>query len=401
MPAAGPSESTRRPAGVLKARIQTSRRFMPADRIKEQIRFHRASPEVSVDDHVRHRVIELGQWVMARQRIYLDKCFWIHLRTARTSASSSPAAVDLLSSLTAGVRAGRLICPISDALFLELMKQTDTATRSATARLIDELSCGVTLSPGPSRTATEVAHFFHANVGHDVHPLEHLVWTKVPYVLGVQHPVYRAFPEDEQLVIQKAFFDHLWEVPLSTMVETIGDAWPFQSHHIDLAARLNRDNAAHATSMRSFAQVYRDEINGVLELAAPIATEVLTSMARKAIGSSINPSPAELEATTRQCLGLLRAAVRKPVGKRALRTLHIGALLHAALRWNRTQKIDANDLFDLHHAEAALGYCDIFLTDGPMRSLLMQRHLGIESGFTCRVMSSIEEAVDWVRCRIE
>ncbi len=31
--------------------------------------------------------------------------------------------------------------------------------------------------------------------------------------------------------------------------------------------------------MKSFAQVYRDEINGVLELAAPIAAEVLHDMA--------------------------------------------------------------------------------------------------------------------------
>lgn len=373
---------------------------MPAFRIKDQIEFHRASPEVSVDDHVRHRVIELGQLVMARDRVYLDKCFWIHLRAARTSGSGPQAAVDLLSSLTSGVRSGRLICPISDALFLELMKQTDPATRGATAKLIDDLSCGVSLSPGPTRTATEVAHFFHANVGHDVHALEHLVWTKVPYVLGVQHPAHEAFPEDEQFVIQKAFFDHLWEVPLSTMVDTIGSAWPFGSHYADLAERLNRDNATHALAMKSFAQVYRDEINGVLELAAPIATEVLASMARKALGPSVNPSAEELEATTRQCLALLRAAVRKPVGKQALRTLHIGALLHAALRWNRRQKLDANDLFDFHHAEAALGYCDAFLTDGPMHSLLMPRHLGIESGFTCRVISSIEAAADWVRCRL-
>jgi len=92
--------------------------------------------------------------------------------------------------------------------------------------------------------------------------------------------VHTAFPDDEQLVIQKAFFDHQWEISLSTMVETIGSAWRFESQYVDLADQLNRDNVAHAPSMRSFAQVYRDEINGVLELAAPIATEVLTDMAR-------------------------------------------------------------------------------------------------------------------------
>ena len=47
----------------------------------------------------------------------------------------------------------------------------------------------------------------------------------VPYILDAQQLVVTAFPEDEQLVIQKAFFDHLWEFYLSTMVGTIGSVW--------------------------------------------------------------------------------------------------------------------------------------------------------------------------------
>ncbi len=367
--------------------------------IADRFALHRATPQVTVEEYVRRKVIELGEWVMARERVYLDKCFWIHLRAARTRSPSPPGAPELLALLAAAVSEGRLICPISDALFLELMKQSDPTTRHATAELIDELSCGVTLSTESARVATEVAHFFHASVGHEVFPLEHLVWTKVPHVLGIQQPVPTAIPKDEQAIIQKAFFDHLWDIPLSTMVETIGDAWNHASLFADLANRLNRDNAAHAPSMKSFAQVYRDEINGALELAAPVAADVLHDMARKALGPSAQPSVDGRETVVKQCLGLLRVAVRKPSGQRALRTLHAGALLHAALRWNRTQKLEANDLFDFHHAEAALGYCDVFLTDGPIHALLKQRHLAIDRHFPCRVISSVAEAADWLRLR--
>lgn len=366
----------------------------------DRFAFHRARPHITIDAYERSRVIELGEWMASRGRIYLDKCFWIHLRAARTLAPSPPGAVDLLNALRVGVSSGKLVCPISDALFLELMKQSDPASRGATAELIDELSCGVTLCPESTRVATEIAHFLHANAGANVHPLEDLVWTKVLYILGVQHPVATAFPENERLVIQKAFFDHLWEVPLSTMLSTVGDAWPLASPFVDIANRLNRDNAAHASSMKSFAQVYRDEINCVLELAAPIAADVLHEMAEKALGPNIQPSADERSEVTRQCLGLLRAAVRKPTGRRALRTLQVGALLHAALRWNRTQKLDPNDLFDFHHAGAALGYCDALFTDGPMHTLLMQRHLAIERDFSCRILSSVEEAAAWVRYRL-
>ena len=94
-----------------------------------------------------------------------------------------------------------------------------------------------------------------------------------------------AFPEDAQLVIQKAFFDHLWEFSLLTMVGTIGSAWTLASPFGDIANRLYRDNAVHAPSMKSFAQVYRDEINGMLELAVPIAADVLHDMASGQEGS--------------------------------------------------------------------------------------------------------------------
>ncbi|MBN8455443.1 hypothetical protein [Accumulibacter sp.] len=84
--------------------------------IAESFNFHRATPpDVTIDEHVRRKVVELGKRVTARERIYLDKCFWIHMRAARTNSRSPPGASELLASLAAGVAAGRLICPISDA----------------------------------------------------------------------------------------------------------------------------------------------------------------------------------------------------------------------------------------------------------------------------------------------
>lgn len=373
---------------------------MTTDDISDRFAFHRANPNITIDEHVKSKIVELGEWMAARDRIYLDKCFWIYLRDARTRPPGLPGASNLLDILVAGVSAGRLVCPISDALFLELMKQSDPISRGATAELIDELSCGITICPHQTRVATEVAHLMHTGAGNCVHPLEHLVWIKVPYILGVRHPVSTAFPEDEQLVIQKAFVDHQWDIPLTKMVEVIGETWSSPSPFADIANRLNRDNAAHAQSMKSFAQVFRDEFNGVLELAAPIATDVLHNMALKALGDAIQWSPGEKQASIKQCLGLLRAAARKPVGRRAMRTLHVGALLHAALRWNRAQKLSANDLFDFQHAEAALGYCDALMTDSPMHTLLMQRHLSIQRDFPCQVMSSVTEAANWVQLRI-
>jgi hypothetical protein len=202
-----------------------------------------------------------------------------------------------------------------------------------------------------------------------------------------------AFPAEEQLVIQKAFFDHIWEISLSKMVEIQSNAlFPGVMYSGDFAARLNESNARHTMEMRSFEQVYKDEIYGVLEIAAPIARDVFEGMLLKSTGQTIEYSANERESEIQATHNLLCAAVSKQSVRRALRTLHIGALLHAAVRWNRTQKIVANDLYDFHHAEAALGYCDVFFTDKPMQSLLEQHHLSIKEDFSCQITSSRQVA---------
>lgn len=370
---------------------------MDASEIQKSFAYHRATPDVSIDEYVRRRDIELGEWTMARERVYLDKCFWIDLRDARINRTEDPLLHELLHGLIQGVTQGRRVCPISDVLFLELLKQSDPKTRVATAELIDELSCGVTLIPHPTRVETEVAHFFHANAGHEVYALEVLVWSKLSNVLGVQHPVASAFPVEEQLVIQKAFFDHMWGISLSQMIKTLDRAPPLEPLYPDLAARLNRGNTAHASQMKSFAKVYKDEIYGCLALAAPIAYEVLEKMAANAGGELAGTSPLNREAAVRNIHRFLCSEITKPPVKRALRTLHLGALLHAAVRWNRTQKIDANDLYDFHHVEAAVGYCNVFLVEGPMHTLLTQRHLGIGRDFPCHIISSRQKAAAWAR----
>ena len=60
----------------------------------------------------------------------------------------------------------------------------------------------------------------------ELHPLADLVWLKLSYILGVQHPSYTVFKEDEERVIQKAFFDHVWDYSLSEMFDVIGAAPP-------------------------------------------------------------------------------------------------------------------------------------------------------------------------------
>lgn len=150
---------------------------------------HAAEPHVSIDAHVRKRRIALGEWVVARKRIYLDQRFWIDLRKVALGPRTDPENVSLLDILRRRVANDEIICPISEPVFAELMKQQDRSTRRATAQLIDELSRGVCLGPERERAGTELAHFLYLNGRQGTtSPRNVLVWSKLSYVLGVMHP---------------------------------------------------------------------------------------------------------------------------------------------------------------------------------------------------------------------
>ena len=100
--------------------------------------------------------------------------YWILLRAANKNSGSTKG-VELLDLLRKGVAGGILLCPVSESVFDELMKQSDPASRLITATLIDELSLGATQVERDTRLATEIAHFMYSKSGrNNVHPLEHL-----------------------------------------------------------------------------------------------------------------------------------------------------------------------------------------------------------------------------------
>ncbi|MBW8370356.1 MAG: hypothetical protein K0M66_05200 [Thiobacillus sp.] len=280
---------------------------------------------------------------------------------------------------------------------MELMKQADLSTRSATAELMDDLSCGVTLVSHPERVAIEVEQLFSPATGCGTRPrLEARVWSKVSYIFGISHRDSPELTEAQRHTIQQAFFEYMWNIPLARMIADLGKHQFPEAPYPGLVNRLNEGNAAHADEMRSFPKVYKDEVHGALEAAMPIVGEVLGRMAVTA-GYPQEMVAAERDSFNREVYALLRVAIAKDDVRRALRTLHIGASLHAGVRWKRRQKLVPNDLYDFHHAEAAVGYCDVFLTDGPMHALLAQRHLRIEQDFPCRIMSSWDEILDWTQ----
>lgn len=360
---------------------------------------HRSSPQVDFRRHVRNRQIELATSLIGRHAIYLDLKFWIGLRDAGTDGSLDGPYGALLIALRQAVRGGLVFCPISDSCFLEVLKQSDPESRRRTAALIDELSLGVTLIPYDLRVGTEIAHLLHAARTPDqVIPLQHLVWSKLPYVLGFYQPQIAQLDESTCLAIDKAFFDHMWTIPLAEMETHLGSgpAGVDPGRHERLARELTQGIELHAAELKSFKQAYEHELVGVMDLYASRAADILCDMAPSTLGPRPNKETDQYKNIERQCLALLVGAMQTDQGKATLRTLHINVCMHAAVRWNKGQKFKANDFFDYQHAAAAVGYCDAFFTERSLCSVLTRADLGLDKLYECVVVSTPEAALQYV-----
>jgi hypothetical protein len=361
---------------------------------------HRKTPQISIDQHVRHRVIELGQRLAPRLPVYLDTKFWIILRKAALDPRKFEEGIELLNRLRSAVANGVISCPISESIFFELMKQSDAGSRLATARLIDELSLGVTLVPHQTRVATELARFLHLSEFGEaaLDPLNHLIWSKLTCVLGFVHPSVTPFDRDTELAVQKAFFDHMWTLTLEQMVTQIGDMSAMEDLHFsNLAQTLNVGVAKHAEELRSFKQTLAAELEGATDVCGDLILEIVSDIAVKKDETPVEPDSAQWSQLRPQWTRLLARAMQdNPSTRHHIRTLYIEASLHAGFRWDKRRRFTGNDIYDFHHADAALAYCRAFFTERPLKALIQDNNLALDKLYDCDVFSEVPDAISYL-----
>jgi hypothetical protein len=342
---------------------------------------HRRNPEISIDRHVKSRVVELGRFLDNKQAIYLDLRFWILLRKALLAGETSGADWKLLKLLRQGVRGGKIFCPISETVFFELLKQSDESSRLRTARLMDELSLGVTLLSQRERIATELAHFLYSfdTEAAELCPLKHLVWSKLSYLMGFTHPTETAFDAETELAAQKAFFDKMWTIDLAQMVEMTGARSLGDLALTDIADKLNAGNTAHAVGIKSFKQVWLDELRGAVDLCVDTAADIIAEIAEK---RGVSPPPHGSEQWNRvrsMCANVLFYGLKaKPGLCHRIPTLYIEACLHAAVRWDKSRPLSGNDIYDFQHASAAVAHCQAFLHGRPVKGTFVFKATGAD-----------------------
>lgn len=365
---------------------------------------HKDEPAKTLDSYLKEKKIELGSWVNKRRKIYLDTKFWLLLRNSYLGRARSSDQHDLLHVLKSGVNTGALICPISNDVFVEVIKQTDEVTLRATVTLIDELSLGVCLVSEDERRQTEALHFVRSCMlpNDCLYDVGDFIWTKVAYINGMQVPYNNAFSVAENRLIQKAFLDQMWSISLLDMIGGIGlERLLNYPHTPDFSGLLNQEKDAYLMEAATFRKIFLTELAYILKREETMFDEMFAYLFEKENGQApLHEEVTSLGAGSKFGNLVYEAFKQEKVAKR-LPTLEIEAGIHAQLIYDKTRKYKPNDLHDVGHAIAALPYCDCFFTEKNLRELVIKKNLGYDRKYDCAVASSVRNAVSVIENKME
>lgn len=355
---------------------------------------HERSPRITVNQYVRRKQLELSSYVSQKCKIYLDTNFWIILRKIVTGELSDPLSKRYFELANLLSEENLCIFPISENTFLEVLKQSDPLTLDETVCLIDKLSQGICLISYNERLRLGILHFVYGKTEDHAYNPSQLVWTKLAYNMGYITPVNKNIEESLDRILQKSFFDQMWQVSLSDMIHVMrSNGGPINTLFPDNSSSLNNGKFSHIDENRSFEQMFLSELAGLLDFYKPLLLEVCCHMYQKKTGKSLTKEEIETMEDKSLIANMIYNLFRLKKITTELPSYRVTAGLYAAVRWDKKQKFQANDMHDFRHASAALPYCDYFFTEKRLSHLLTQKLLSYDKMYSCIVKSSLKDAV--------
>lgn len=356
---------------------------------------------VSAVDYSRARRILLGQSVTSKTRIYLDVKYWIYCRDAWLGKPAQPLHADIWIALCQLVDSGVAICPASYPVLVETLKQRDHDRRRATSAVVDRLSRHVAIRPLVELMDIELYHFYKAmTVGRNaVHPLDHLVWTFVGWVAGEIVPSHPGLSDVDNNTLHRWVFDRMANVSFSALVDSLAESDIGRFDTPAFYEQLNQNASRHDDEVTSFGAVLASEVAGILDILRPRMADLFRHDYEQTTG---NPAPIpdspEVIKGVQMMVNLLYHAYRLKRLNTEFPAVHVGSGIHAAKR-HRRQPFRKGDHWDHEHAHAALAYCDAFLTERSLGSILSTSPLEYDRLYKCRVLWSdaqVFEYLQWV-----
>lgn len=359
--------------------------------------YHRSTPEICFDTYVRSRRIELGESLQSKTKIYLDTKYWIYFRDVLLGRKTEGPLYDAYHILDSLCESGEVVCPISEDIFYEILKQDDHQTLASSIELMERFSKGICIASQSERIQAEILYFYYRYTKQEgeLYSPDVLVWTKINDPIMCGFPSGIGFNEKESLIIKKAFFDQMWFSSLSEVCNVIGlDSLMQLPKMPDFSHLLNTDNLERRESFSSFKQVFLDEIYiAVQEMSEPLK-DGMEYMYRKETGRALTDEERAEQRDDKTLTNVVCNLFRLGKAGDNFPTLKVGAGVHAAVRIDKKRTFEANDYYDFRHAQAAVPYCDYLFTEKNLRHLLRTNSLSYDVEYECNVISKPKEVLD-------
>jgi len=361
--------------------------------------FHRGRNEQLLYDYYIQLRLELSKNVINKKVIYLDTKFWVLLRDGFLYPEKNTSASELLKLSKSLSENEKCIFPISEDVFMEVMKQTDSTTLKETVDLIDKLSNGITLLSFDERFKLEILHFFDSAADRTVYETKKLVWSKLPYNAGFYSFRQPSLSVNDNLELQKAHIEQLWNMSLLQMIEEIQGNAPnvqfSQLFNMTYADILNEGKFSHQHEANNFQQMFMSEVAGMVEAYKEDLADMMEFICDRKAEKTF--SEQEIKKYRDETVRLMQNAItnifRFNKAGKMMPTIRISAALYAAVRWDKKQNFQDHDFYDFRHATAALPYCDFFFTEKRLAHLLTQNLLGFDKFYQCNIQTTVSGAI--------
>jgi hypothetical protein len=228
----------------------------------------------------------------------------------------------------------------------------------------------------------------------DVHDVKDFVWTKVAYTHGMKTPHNELSSEADNRLLQKAFFDGMWNLPLLDLLDIIGLERLLNYPHMpDFSDLMNQEKDSYQAENASFKKIFITELGYILKRCEADFNDMFLYLFKKEFGNSPQKDEVSSVKAGSKFGNIIYIAFKHGKVGTKLPTFELEAGIHAQLIFDRARRYKKNDIHDISHAIAAIPYCDCFLTEKNLREFVIRKNLGYDKKYNCIVVSSVKDAV--------
>jgi len=156
-----------------------------------------------INEYLKEEKSKISQEVNKKIKIYLDTKYWVDICDVTRGAKKNNDIQNIYTFLKSKVKNNAIICPISQIIFQEVLKQSDEDSLTHTLKIIDELSQGIIICSEEERFSLELFNFFYDILEIETDKiLKENFWCKgVINIFGIQIPDIPNFTDERKYIL--------------------------------------------------------------------------------------------------------------------------------------------------------------------------------------------------------